>query len=193
MQRSLVKRRLAQYGAAWAGSFVLVLLASLAAVFLLNMPMADAADLLLMIALPVLALAMIGTVVLSFLRPGGAGAKLALLLLAIVLFLPLLWAPVLAVVVTAWAAGAAIEYSNVYAQFRITVSNLLYPLVASVVSGAAIRWVWNMFQIVASIIGAISSAIQVWNFFQKLFNPAPPSEAPAEAFADLSDTPPYEA
>lgn len=173
MDGSVVKQRLALYGAAWAGSFLLVLAFSCVAVFGLGMDVASTADGLLMIALPVLGLGLIGMVVLTFLQPVGAGAKLAVLGLGLPLLLPLLWAPVLAVVVTAWLAGAAIEYSAVYAQFRITVSNLLYPLVASIISGAALRLVWDIFQVVATIVGTIASGIQVWNFFQKLLRPKP--------------------
>ena len=173
MDGSVVKQRLGLYGAAWAGAFVLVLALSCLGVFGLGMDVASVADLLLMIALPVLGLGVVGMVALTFLQPAGMGSKLAVLGLGVLLLLPLLWAPVLAVVVTAWLAGAAIEYSAVYAQFRITVSNLLYPVVASIVSGAALRLVWDIFQVVATIVGTIASGIQVWNFFQKLLRPRP--------------------
>lgn len=169
----IVKRRLSQYGAAWVGSFLIVLVVALAAVFLLGMEVVAVADLLLPVALAALALAVIVAVVMAFTAQGPLGPKLLVLLLAIVLALPLLWAPVLAVVVSARLIDTPIEYSEAYAWFRITVSNALYPLVSAVVSGAAFRWVWEMFQIFATIIGAIASAIQVWNFARKLFAPAP--------------------
>lgn len=169
----IVKRRLGQYGAAWVGAFLIVLVVTLAAVFLLGMDLVGVADLLLPVALLVLALAVVAAVVMTFLARGPLGPKLLVLLLAIVLALPLLWAPVLAVVVSARLTETPIEYSQAYAWFRITVSNALYPLVSAIVSGAALRWIWDMFQIFATIIGAIASAIQVWNFAKKLFAPAP--------------------
>ena len=169
----LVKRRLGQYGAAWVGSFLITLVVTLAAVFLLGMPLVDVADLLLPAALGILALAAVAGVVLSFMAREPLGPKLLVLLLAVVLVLPLLWAPVLAVVLSARFADTPIEYSEAYAWFRITVSRLLYPLVSAIVSGAAFRWVWEMFQVFATIVGAIASAIQVWNFTRKLFAPAP--------------------
>ena len=171
MEQSVLTQRLSQYAAAWLGSFLLTLVLACAAVFLLGMPAAEAADLLLMVALPVLGLALVGGVILTFMQRAGAGTKIAVLLLAVVLALPLLWAPVLAVVIAAWFAGAAIEYSEVYAQFRITVSQLLYPLVSAVVSGAALRFVWDLFQIFGTVVGTIASAIQVWNFFKRMTSP----------------------
>lgn len=169
----VVVRRLGQYAAAWFSSFLLVFLLLMAAVFLLGMELVDAADLLIPTALAILSLATAAAVGLTFVRPGPVGAKLLVLLLAGVLFLPLLWAPVVASAAGAWLVGAPLEYSQAYAWFRITVSHMLYPLVSAVVSGAAVRWVWEMFQIFATIVGAIASGIQVWNFAKKLFAPAP--------------------
>jgi len=167
-----VKRRLGQYGAAWFGSFLLVLVLALGGRFLLGMELVGLADVLLLAAFLVLTVALGAGVVATFMGRNGLGAKLLVLLLALVLYLPLLWAPVLAVIVAAFFAGVPIEYSGIYAQFRITVSELLYPLVSAVVSGAAIRFVWELFQIFATIVGAIASAIQVWNFFRKLTTPS---------------------
>jgi hypothetical protein len=78
------------------------------------------------------------------------------------LILPLLWAPVLAVVVTAAIAGVSVEYSRAYAEFRIAVSNLIYPLVAMLGEDPLISFVWQAFQVVASIVGAVASVLQVW-------------------------------
>jgi len=172
----VVTRRLGQFAAAWLGAFLLVFALTMGLVFLLGMDLAGAADRLLPIALAALALAMISGVVFTFTNPGAVGPKLLVLLLALFLFLPLLWAPVLATVLAAWLLNTPIEYSEAYAWFRITVSNLLYPLISAVVSGAAVRWVWEVFQVVATIVGAIASGIQVWNFSKKLFAP-PPVEA----------------
>ena len=169
----VVTRRLGQFAAAWLGSFVLVFLLTMAATSLLGMELVDTADLLLPVALAALALAAVAGVVLTFARPGGVGAKVLVLILAVLLFLPLLWAPVVATVLAARLLDVPIEYSQAYAWFRITVSNLLYPLISAVVSGAAVRWVWELFQVVATIVGAFASAIQVWNFIKRLTAPAP--------------------
>ena len=172
-----LKTRLGQYVAAWVGSFLLVLVLSLFATVVLGMEMTAVADGLLIATLAVLSFALLAGVVLTVIGRDSVGIKIVVVLLALVLGLPLLWAPVLAVVVAANLNQTQIEYSEVYAWFRITVSQILYPLVSALVSGAAIRWVWEMFQIFATIVGGIASAIQVWNFLKKMFVPPAPVEA----------------
>lgn len=172
-----LKTRLGQYGAAWVGSFLLVLVLSLFATIVLGMEMTAVSDGLLIATLAALSFALLAGVVLTVIGRDSVGIKIVVVLLALVLGLPLLWAPVLAVVVAANLNQTQIEYSEVYAWFRITVSQILYPLVSALVSGAAIRWVWEMFQIFATIVGGIASAIQVWNFLKKMFVPPAPVEA----------------
>ena len=82
--------------------------------------------------------------------------------LATAMLLPLLWAPVLASVVAAWLTGAVIEYSAVYAQFRIHVAQILFPLSAGLVHADVIDALWNGFQVVATIIGFVASMISIW-------------------------------
>ena len=94
------------------------------------MPLAETADLVLPIAFALLGLTMIAGVVLTVIKDVGLTTKSLVTALALLLVLPLLWAPVLAVVVTAAIAGASVEYSSAYADFRIAVSHLIYPLVA---------------------------------------------------------------
>jgi len=101
-------------------------------------------------------------------RDVGLSTKSLITALALLLVLPLLWAPVLAVVVTAAIAGASVEYSTVYAAFRISVSNLIYPLVAMLGEDPLVGFVWQAFQVVASIVGAIASVLQVWRFVKPL-------------------------
>jgi len=172
-----LKTRLGQYGAAWVGAFLLVLILTLGASALLHMELARVADGLLMVSLAALTVLLLAGVFLTLGGRDSVGIKVLMVLLALVLGLPLLWAPVLAVVVAANIAHTPIEYSQVYAWFRITVSQILYPMVSAIVSGAAIRWVWEMFQIFATIVGAIASAIQVWGFLKKMFAPHAPVEA----------------
>lgn len=166
--RKHLRRRLSQYGALWLGGFVGVLLAMAVLVFGVGAPFAASADLVLPVALALLALAVIAGVGVTLVKDIGLSTKSLITALALLLLLPLLWAPVLAVVVTAAVAGASVEYSSVYAEFRIAVSNLIYPLVAMLGEDPLISLVWQAFQIVASIVGAIASALQVWRFIKPL-------------------------
>ncbi len=177
MARNPVLHRLSQFAAAWFGSFLATLVVSFVAVSLAGMDLPGVADMLLPAVFAGLAVGTIAAVGLTFASRASVGAKLLVLVLAVVLVLPLLWAPVLAVVLTAWFTGSVIEYSSVYAAFRITVSQLLYPLVSAIFSGAALRFVWEVFQVFGTIVGTIASAISVWRFFSKLLAPRETAEA----------------
>jgi hypothetical protein len=157
-----LRHRLSQYGALWLGAFVVTLLVMAAMVFGVRMPLADTADLILPIAFALLGLAVIAGVVITVVKDVGLTTKSLVTALALLLILPLLWAPVLAVVVTAAIAGASVEYSSAYADFRIAVSHLIYPLVALLGEDPLIGFVWQAFQVVASFVGAVASALQVW-------------------------------
>ncbi|MDR7231624.1 hypothetical protein J2X45_002724 [Caulobacter sp. BE264] len=165
--RKHLRRRLSQYGALWLGGFVGTLAVMAVMVFGVRTPLA-AADLVLPIALALLGLAVIAGVVITVVKDIGLSTKSLITALALLLVLPLLWAPVLAVVVTAAIAGASVEYSTVYAEFRIAVSNLIYPLVAMLGEDPLISFVWQAFQVVASVVGAIASTLQVWRFVKPL-------------------------
>lgn len=166
--RRHLRRRLSQYGALWLGGFVVTLLVMSIMVFAVGMPVAETADLTLPIAFALLGLAVLVGVGVTVARDVGLTTKSLITALALLLTLPLLWAPVLAVVVTAAIAGASVEYSSVYAQFRITVSHLIYPLAAMLGEDPLVSFVWQAFQVVASIVGAAASALQVWRMVRPL-------------------------
>lgn len=176
--RKHLRRRLSQYGALWLGGFVGTLLVMAVLVFGIRTPLAAAADLVLPVALGLLGLAVIAGVGVTVVRDVGLSTKSLITALALLLLLPLLWAPVLAVVVTAAIAGASVEYSTVYAEFRIAVSNLIYPLVAMLGEDPLVGLIWQAFQVVASVVGAIASALQVWRFIKPLlYGPEDPEAA----------------
>ncbi len=169
MNTALIKRRLGWYGLAWMGGFVLVLLVALAGHFLLKIDVIDLADLLIPIGLGALSLGLIGVVIRDTVGSQSIGTRVAVVLLAVLLALPLLWSPVAACVAAAWVADRSIEYSSAYAQFRVTISQLVYPLVEAISSGAAFGLAWQAFQLVASFIGFLSSLLQVVAFLRRLF------------------------
>lgn len=166
--RRHLRRRLSEYGALWLGGFVVTLLVMSIMVFAVGMPVAETADLALPIAFALLGLAVVAGVGITVVKDVGLATKSLITALALLLILPLLWAPVLAVVVTAAIAGASVEYSTAYAQFRIVVSHLIYPLVAMLGEDPLIGFVWQAFQVVASVVGAVASALQVWRVVKPL-------------------------
>jgi hypothetical protein len=157
-----VRLRLSQYGALWLGSFLMTLLAMATMVLGLRFRLGQAADLILPVAFGLLLLAVLAGVVLTALKDVGLSTKSLVTALALLLVLPLLWSPVLAVVVVAAIAGASVEYSETYAAFRAAVSHLIYPLIAMLGGDPLFTLIWQAFQVVASVVGFVASALQVW-------------------------------
>jgi hypothetical protein len=167
LKRSLMMIRLGQFGLAWIGTFLVVLLAALAARFALGLNLIAVADLLLSLSLILLGVAILAALAATWIARTGLPIKIAVTLLIFVLALPLLWSPVLAVVVAAKLADTPIEYSTVYAGFRIAVSRLLYPIFQIIFSGAAIGAVWKAFEAVATVVGFAASSLELWRFLRK--------------------------
>lgn len=160
---ALIRTRLGQYGAAWLAGYVLALVAVLAGAWLARLPLVRVADLVLPVALAVLTLAVLAALI-ATLTAGRetVATRLVIVLLALLLFLPLLWAPVLGAVTAAWIGHVSIEYSAVYAQFRILVSQALFRLAGLVFANPLIDTVWTLFQGLATIVGFLSAFFQVW-------------------------------
>jgi hypothetical protein len=158
----ILKARLSEYGALWLASFLLVLTGAGIASLAVGLDLIDVADIVLPISFAVLGGAVVVGLTLTVISRASLGAKVLITALALLLLLPLLWSPVLAVLIVATIAQVTIEYSQAYAQFRIIVSQLIYTLVSLLVEGPLVAAVWNAFQIVASIVGFVASALQVW-------------------------------
>lgn len=158
----ILKTRLSEYGALWLACFVLVLAGVGFVTFALGRDLITVADMVLPISFMILGLAVAVGVGITVASPASLIAKCLVTLLALLLILPLLWSPVVAVLIIAAIGQVPIEYSEAYAQFRIAVSHLIYPVVAMLVEGPLVAAVWNAFQIIASIVGFVASALQVW-------------------------------
>ena len=175
----ILKARLSEYGALWLASFLLVLIGAGIASLAVGLDLIDVADIVLPISFAVLGGAVVVGLTLTVISRASLGAKVLITALALLLLLPLLWSPVLAVLIVATIAQVAIEYSQAYAQFRIIVSQLIYPVVSLLVEGPLVAAVWNAFQIVASIVGFVASALQVWRVLKPFL-----TRATSEAYSD---------
>lgn len=158
----VLRSRFGAYGALWLASFILVAGGAAIASLGLGYDLVDIADIVLPPSFMILGLASLTGVGFTAVSRASLVAKCLVAVLALLLILPLLWSPVLAIVVVAAISQVAIEYSTAYAQFRIGVSQLIYPVVAMLVDGPLVAAVWNAFQVVASIVGFAASALQVW-------------------------------
>ena len=170
-----LKRRLGQYAALWVGGFLVG-----GAAILIGLGFADlmtAVDWVLPVMLGALVLALGAGVVISLLSRETVGTKLVVLLLAALLALPLLWAPVSAAVAIAWFADRSIEYSESYAAFQIGVSRVLFPIGQALGQGDLFGWVWTAFQWVSTVVGFLSALARIWPAIRRLLGPEPPVEA----------------
>ena len=98
------------------------------------------------------------------------------LLLAVLLALPLLWAPVSAAVAIAFFADRSIEYSETYAAFQIGVSRVLFPISQALGQADLFGWVWTAFQWVSSVVGFFSALANIWPAIRRILGPEPVAE-----------------
>jgi hypothetical protein len=169
-----LKRRMGQYAALWVGGFLLS-----GAAILMGLLAADlmvAIDWVLPVLLGATALALGVGLVLSLLSGETPGTKLAVLLLAILLALPLLWAPVSAAVAIAFFADRSIEYSETYAAFQIGISRVLFPLSQALGQADLFGWVWSAFQWVSTVVGFFSAVAKIWPAIRRMLGPEPVTE-----------------
>jgi len=170
-----IKRRLGQYGAVWVAGFLLAGLAILIGGAFDDLIVTIDRVLLVMLALTATALGV--GVIATLVSNEALGTKLLVAILAAVLVLPLMWAPVAAAITIAFFADRSIEYSQVYAGFQIGVSELLYPLDEWVRSGAVFGSVWTLFQGVASVVGFISAVSNIWPLLRRALGAEPATAA----------------
>lgn len=166
-----IKTRLGQYAALWLGGFLLALAGIL--IGFLFMDLMGAIDRVLPIVLAAVGLGLGGGVLASLIGRETLGTKLAVVLLALLLVLPLLWAPVSAGVVIAFFADRSIEYSQAYAGFQIAVARLLFPIGQAIGDADLFGQVWQAFQIVSSVVGFLASAAKIWPALRRLLGPEP--------------------
>lgn len=167
LNSELLKTRLSQYGAAWLATFALCAVIFLGGPRLFGLDVIDLADTVLPVAFTVIGLALIVFLSLSLISRETLGTKLAVLPLTVLLVLPLLWSPVLAAIGGAWMFDRSIEYSHAYARFRITVGDLVYPLIVAVFNGALYETVWLWMQWFASFVGFLSALAKAWPWIKR--------------------------
>ena len=170
-----LKRRLGHYAALWVGGFLLSGAAILTVLTFGDLMVAI--DRVLPVLLGAITIAFGVAVVLSLVSSETLGTRLAVLLLAVLLALPLLWAPVSAAVAIAFFADRSIEYSTSYAAFQIGVSRVLFPIGQALGQADLFGWVWTAFQWVSTVVGFFSAVAKVWPAIRRLLGPEPVAEA----------------
>ena len=164
----VIRLVLRRYGLVWLGAFGTVLAAALLGRYLAKIDYIPAADLLLTLALPALGLLLVGFLVYIALLAETWLTRGVLVVLTLALALPLLWAPILGVVAGAWVADVSIEYSSVYAGFRIAVGKLLYVITERIFGSPLVESAWKVMQGFAALVGMVSAVANTWRAVQRL-------------------------
>jgi len=171
-----IRTALGRYGVAWLSAYVLSLAASLIASQMLRLPFARAADPVLGTSLMILGALLAVFFVTTLADRQTWLTKACLIVLALVLLLPLLWAPVLGVVTGAWLERASIEYSQVYAGFRILVGRFFYDVTALMFGDPLVEAAWAFMERFATFVGFLAALGQAWHMLKQLSaQPSPAS------------------
>ncbi|MGZ8371323.1 MAG: hypothetical protein ACXWVH_09750 [Caulobacteraceae bacterium] len=162
----LLKRSLGWYGAAWLSAFGAVLGGTWLCNVLPGVGLIKGADWLLAGALIGLALAMAAFLIRLLAGPESARTKIVLTIFALLLLIPLLWAPVLGAKLAAAIAGAPIEYSSVYAGFRIAFGKAFYAVTVGFLGDPRVEAAWAFFQAVSTVVGFAAALGQAWRMLK---------------------------
>jgi hypothetical protein len=164
----LVRLRLGQYGVLWLLAFLLSLAACLGAAYGLHMSYVAAANPVLAAAFVAIGLALGAFLVVTIAADEPVFTKVVLVVLALLLALPLFWAPVLGVGGGAWAARVSIEYSSVYAGFRVLVGRLLYDVTGLLFGNPLVDAAFSFMEGFATLVGFLAALGQAWHMLKQI-------------------------
>jgi len=139
-----------------------VLIVAAGASLVAGLDLIDVADLVLPAAFVLLGGAMAYGVGATAISRAGLATKSLVTALGLVLLLPLLWAPVLAVLGTAAGCGSGGAYFTAHAGVRGVVRPVIFTLGSLFTESPLATAVWSIFQVAASVIGFLASMVQVW-------------------------------
>lgn len=148
-----IGHQLGRYAVLWLAAFGLGGAGVLTALIFTDL--IDATDRVVPPLLVALALVYLAGVSTALMARQSVMTRLILLVLATLLLLPLLWAPVSAAVAIAFLAGQVIDYSRAYAAFQLGVGQLLFPISRHWGDGDLLGSAWSGFQIFASVVGLV--------------------------------------
>ena len=163
----LLAKRLRQYGAAWLILFLLVLAGCLIGSGLLHAQMTGVIDLLLLASFASIAVAAAVAFVLCLVSRESGATKTAMIAVGLFLLIPLLWAPVLGAIAAAALGQVSIEYSSVYAAFRIGLGRAVWGIMRIFSENPVIDLGMKLMEIFAAVVGFIAAISQLWEVLGK--------------------------
>ena len=88
--------------------------------------------------------------------------KTAVIVVGLFLLIPLFWAPVLGAIAAAALGHVSIEYSTVYAGFRILLGKGVYAVMHLFSENPVIELGMKLMEVFAAVVGFIAALTQVW-------------------------------
>jgi hypothetical protein len=158
---------LRRYAAAWLIGFVLVLGGCLIGSGLLRVPVNAAIDVLLVLSFGLIAIAAAACFGLTLASSESGATKTAVISCGLFLLVPLFWAPVLGAISAAALGHASIEYSGVYAGFRILLGRAVWGIMRVFSENPVIELGMKLMEIFAAIVGFIAAISQLWEVMGK--------------------------
>jgi len=158
----LLALRLRQYAAAWMIAFLAALIGCVAAGGLLRAPLIAAIDVALLVTFAVLAVLAAAVLVLTLTSKESGATKTAVIVTGLFLLIPLFWAPVLGALAAAALGHVSIEYSTVYAAFRILLAKGVYAAMRLFTQNPVIELGMRLMEIFAAVVGFVAALTQVW-------------------------------
>ena len=165
---SLLQKRLGQYGVIWLTAFLVPLIVALAATQFLGMSYTRVADPILLAGFILLGGVLTGFAGLTLASGEGILTKVFLMIPGLFLALPLMWSPVLGVAAGAWVAHVTIEYSEVYAAFRILVGRGLYDVTELLFGSPLVEAAWSFMEGFATFVGFLAALGQAWHMLRQI-------------------------
>ncbi len=175
LKLDVVKERLEVFGTTWLVTFLLVLIGTIAANLIFRVGLLKVADVLLAISFFSLILLVAGFALAAFFGDEPIVTKMVLVALTALLFLPLLYAPVLALSGYAYFDRVDLAGSEILVGFRDVVNRTLSSVTSRLFSPAFAHSAVTLLQRFAAVVGAIAAVSEVWRLVRN--RQAPPAKA----------------
>jgi hypothetical protein len=161
MKTDALRLHLSAYGTVWLLAFLLVTAGALIANLIFRVPFSSVADVLLAIAFFVLIVIAAGYLLGMIFGEEPMANKIVLCLGAALLFLPLVYAPVLAMKIYAFFGNLDLTASFIHEGFERVVKQTTTELVERAFGGRYLAPILKALQIGATVVGGIAAAAQL--------------------------------
>lgn len=157
----ILKQHLRAYGTVWLVAFLLVMAGTLVSNLIFRVTFISVTDVLLSIAFFSLIILSTFYLIVELFSDRPITTKLALCIAAVLLFLPLMYAPVLALDLYDFFGKQGFEGSRIYNGFQTELKETSAELAKRAGGGKYVSWSLGVLQVAATVVGTFAAAMQV--------------------------------